>query len=191
MGGLKPSISAVLEKDDKDRKAMPLSNDTVRRRIDEMSDDIETQLVEKLKSRKISLQINALTVRGSETLLLTYVGYIDKGEFVEEILFCKSVDTTAADIYIYNKLKYYLDINNISMKNITSCAADGAPVMMGQKNGCLKLMKDEIPEMLIVHCVIHSENLVSKNISPVLNELLESVIKSINAIKANAKRKRP
>ncbi|XP_038674126.1 protein ZBED8-like [Scyliorhinus canicula] len=59
--------------------------------------------------------------------------------------------------------------------------------MMGKKNGCLKLMKDENPEMLLVHCVIHRENLVSKNISPVLNEVLKSVIKSINAIKANAK----
>ncbi|XP_071037949.1 protein FAM200C-like [Parasteatoda tepidariorum] len=44
------------------------------------------------------------------------------------------------------------------MKNITSCAADGAPNMMGKKNGCLKLMKDENPEMILVHCVIHREN---------------------------------
>ncbi|KFM83159.1 SCAN domain-containing protein 3, partial [Stegodyphus mimosarum] len=73
------------------------------------------------------------------------------------------------------------------MKNITSCAADGVPSMMGKKNGCLKLMKDENPEMVLVHCDIHWENLVAKNISPVLNEVLHSVTKCINAIKANAK----
>ncbi|XP_076042678.1 zinc finger BED domain-containing protein 5-like [Oratosquilla oratoria] len=188
---IKPSISAflktVLEKDDKDVKAMPLSNDTVKRRIDEMSEDIETQLVEKLKSRKFSVQMDEATVRNSEALLLTYVRYIDKGEFAEEMLFCKSLETTTTATDIYNKLKHYLDINMIPMKNITSCAADGAPVMMGKKNGCLKLMKDENPEMLLVHCVIHRENLVSKNISPVLNEVLKSVIKSISAVKANAK----
>ncbi|XP_038669045.1 SCAN domain-containing protein 3-like [Scyliorhinus canicula] len=166
---------------------MPLSNNTVRRRIDEMSEDIETQLVEKLKSRKFSVQMDESTVRDSEALLLTYVRYIDKGEFAEEMLFCKSLETTTIATDIYNKLKHYLDVNNIPMENITSCAADGAPVMMGKKNGCLKLMKDENPEMLLVHCVIHRENLVSKNISPVLNEVLKSVIKSINAIKANAK----
>ena len=44
------------------------------------------------------------------------------------------------------------------IKNITVCAADGAPNMMGKKNGCLKLMKDENPEILLVHCVIHSKN---------------------------------
>ncbi|GFV82501.1 uncharacterized protein TNCV_3982911 [Trichonephila clavipes] len=46
-------------------------------------------------------------------------------------------------------------VNDIPMKNITSCAADGAPNMMGKKNGCLKLKKDANPEMILVHCVIH------------------------------------
>ncbi|XP_071042039.1 SCAN domain-containing protein 3-like [Parasteatoda tepidariorum] len=188
---IKPSISAflktVLEKDDKDVKAMPLSNNTVSRRIDEMSEDIEKQLVEKLKTGKFSLQMDESTLMDSVAVLITYVRYIDKGHFAEEMLFCKRLESTTTSKDIYNKLKNYLDVNNIPMKNITSCAADGAPNMMGKKNGCLKLMKDENPEMILVHCVIHRENLVAKNISPVLNEILHSVIKCINAIKANAK----
>ncbi|CAB4063663.1 unnamed protein product [Lepeophtheirus salmonis] len=56
---IKPSISVllktVMEKDDNVVKAMPLSNNTVTsRRIDEMGEDIETQLVEKLKSTNFS-----------------------------------------------------------------------------------------------------------------------------------------
>ena len=100
--------------------------------------------------------------------MLTSVRYIDKGEFAEEMLFCKSLETTTTSTDIYNRLESYFDVKNIPMDDITSCAADGAPVMMGKKNGCLKLMKDENPEMLLVHCVIHRENLVSKTISPVL-----------------------
>ncbi|GFS69141.1 SCAN domain-containing protein 3 [Trichonephila clavipes] len=73
------------------------------------------------------------------------------------------------------------------MKNITSCAADGAPDMMGKKNGCLKLMKDANPEMIHVHCFIHRQNLVAKNISPVLIEVLHTVIKCVNVFKASAK----
>ena len=71
-----------------------------------------------------------------------------------------------------------------------SCAADGAPAMMGKKKGCLKLLKNENPNMLTVHCVIHRENLVAKKLSPVLNEILQSVIKCVNSIKANAKYER-
>ncbi|GFW49587.1 SCAN domain-containing protein 3 [Trichonephila clavipes] len=62
---IKPSISAflktVLEKDDNAVKAMSLNSNTVSRRIYEMGDDIETQLVEKLKPRYFSLQMDEST----------------------------------------------------------------------------------------------------------------------------------
>ena len=41
--------------------------------------------------------------------------------------------------------------------------------------------------MLLIHCVIHRQNLVSKKVSPVLNKTLNAVIKCINTIKANVK----
>ena len=127
------------------------------------------------------------TVSDSEALLLAYVRYIDKGKFAKNILFCELLETTTTATDIYNKLKHYLDVKNITMENITSCAADSAPVMMGKKNGCLKLMKDENPDVILVRCVIHRENLVAKIIFSELNTVLKSVMKFINAIKANAK----
>ncbi|CAB4059090.1 unnamed protein product [Lepeophtheirus salmonis] len=116
---------------------MPLSNNTVTRRIDEMGEDIETQLVEKLKSRYFSLQMDESTLRDSEVALLAYTRYIDKVEFAEEVLFCKSLEipTSAADIY--GKLTKYLHVNNIPMENIIYCAADGAPVMMCKEKAAL------------------------------------------------------
>jgi len=44
--------------------------------------------------------------------------------------------------------------------------------------------------MLAVHCVIHRESLVAKNVVPKLHEILHSVIKCVNFIKANAKTER-
>jgi len=168
-------------------KQCQLSNSTVSNRIDEMGQDVEQQLIEKLKSRKFSLQIDESTIRESESLLLAYVRYVDLEEFQEEMLFCESLETTTCAVDIYSKLNNYLDENEIPKTNIVSCAADGAPAMMGKKTGCLKLMKDDNPNTLAVHCVIHRENLVAKNISPELHEILHSVIKCINSIKANAK----
>ena len=92
--------------------------------------------------------------------MLAYVRYINKGEIAEEMLFCKSLETTttATDIY---KLKHYLDVKNIPIEKITSCAPDGAPVIMGKKNGSLKLMKDENQDMLLVHYVCYSQRKLS------------------------------
>ncbi|CAB4067508.1 unnamed protein product [Lepeophtheirus salmonis] len=126
-----------MEKDGNVVKDMPLSNNTVTRRIDEMSEDIETQLVEKLKFRYFSLQIYESTLRDREVALLAYARYIDEGEFAKEMLFCKSLETTTSAANIYGKLANYLDANNTHMENIISCATDGAPVMMGKKKAVL------------------------------------------------------
>ncbi|GFV62386.1 protein ZBED8 [Trichonephila clavipes] len=166
---------------------MPLSKYTVGRKVEEMGEDIEKQLVEKLKTRTFSVQMDKSTLRNSNAVLITYVRYIDKGHFAEEMLFCKRLESTTTSKDIFNRLKNYLYVNDIQMKNITSCIADGAPNMMGKKNGCLRLMKDANPEMILVHCVIHRQNLVAKNILSVLNEVLHTVIKCVNVIKVSAK----
>ncbi len=67
---------------------------------------------------------------------------------------------------------------------------DGVPTMFGKRNGRLKLLKDENPELFIIHCVIHRENLISKKSSLVLNEILNSVVICVNSIKSNAKSER-
>ena len=51
---------------------IPLSNDTVKRRQDEMEENLEEQLVEKLKVLKFLLQIDETTINNS-VLLLAYV----------------------------------------------------------------------------------------------------------------------
>ncbi|GFQ86541.1 SCAN domain-containing protein 3 [Trichonephila clavata] len=145
------------------------------------------QVVEKLKTRKFSVQLNESTLRDSEAVLIIYLRYVYKGNFAEE-MFCKSLESTTTSKDIFNKLKTFSDSNNIPMKNITSCASDGIPIMMGKENGYLKLMKEENSNMLLVHCVIHRENLVAKYISPVVNVIFNLAIKCINATKANAKR---
>ena len=47
-------------------------------------------------------------------------------------------------------------------------------------------MKNEIPNLLTVHCVIHRQHQVAKNICETLNESLRTIIKAVNRIKAHA-----
>ena len=144
---------------------MPLSNDTVHRRIDDIADDLEVQLVTILRTTKFFLALDESTVRDSEALLLPYARFQHNNKFVEEMLFCKSPKTTTTALDIYTVVKDYLSEINIPISNIMSTAADGAPTMMGRRNGVLKLLKYENPDMIVL-CVIHRENLVAGALSP-------------------------
>jgi hypothetical protein len=103
---LKIYLKTVLERGYEDYELLPLSNNTVNRRTDEISQDVENQLVLKLR-KKFSIQMDKSTIRDGEAVLISYVRYIDKDEFVEEFLFCLKLkgSTTARDIF--NILKNY------------------------------------------------------------------------------------
>ncbi|CAL1532704.1 unnamed protein product [Lymnaea stagnalis] len=66
------------KKSDKEVKGVRIRNNTVGRRIDEMSEDNEIQLVEKRKTKRFSLHMDKSTSRGSEAIVITHVRYIDK-----------------------------------------------------------------------------------------------------------------
>jgi len=83
-------------------KSLPLSNNTVARRIKEMADDVE-ELLAKLRYSEFGMAIDESTLRDSEALLMAYVRYIDKetDEFKEDLLFARHLvfDTKGLSIY--------------------------------------------------------------------------------------------
>ena len=75
---LKPSfeilIKAMLQQDLVSvLKALPLSNDSIRIRIDEMTSDVESQL----KTGKFSIQLDQSLVSNNKAILMAYVRFID------------------------------------------------------------------------------------------------------------------
>ena len=167
--------------------AVPLSNNTVRRYIDDITDDLEVQLVTILRTTKFSLALDESSARDSEVLLLAYTRIQHNNEFVKEMLFCKSLKTTTTALDICTVVKDYLSEKNIPVSNIVSTAADSAPTMMGHWNGVLKLLKDDNLDMITIFCVIHRENLVAGALSQELDQVMKGVIKVINFIKAHPK----
>ncbi|CAH2008546.1 unnamed protein product [Acanthoscelides obtectus] len=59
-------------------KRIPLSNNTVERRIDEMSSDIESFLCHYLQTTRFSIQLDESTLPDNAALLLAYVRLIKK-----------------------------------------------------------------------------------------------------------------
>ena len=75
-----------------------------------MSEDNETQLVEKQKSRYFSLLMAESTPRFSEVILLAYARYIDKGEFADKMIFRISLQNTISTADVHSTLNNYLYI---------------------------------------------------------------------------------
>lgn len=65
---------------------------------------------------------------------------------------------TTTSIDVHNKLTNYLGEAQISMKNVTPSVTGGSHVTMDNK--CVFFFFN--PEMLLVLCVTHRENLVKK-----------------------------
>jgi hypothetical protein len=167
-------------------KRVPLSNDTVRRRIDEMAGDVEAQLITKLQHQSFSLQIDESTLSDSQSLLLGYVRFIEAEDLREELLFALDLITDTKGETIFSSVKTYLKKQEIPLHNITSCATDGAPSMVGKYRGFTAFLKKEVPHVFNIHCIIHRQHLAAKKLSPELNETLTIVIRAVNFIKSHA-----
>ena len=81
---------------------VPLSASTVTRRIEEIAEDIETQLLERINtSLRYALQVDESTDVDNKALLLVYVRYLYQ-EDVHEDLLCRlslPTNTTGAELF--------------------------------------------------------------------------------------------
>lgn len=183
---IKEAISTVMERDPSPvMQAIPLSNDSVARRIKEMALDTEQQLCATLRENPFSIQLDETTM-DNNVLLMAYVRYMSERDVAEDVLFAKYLSTDTRGETIFRALSQYLLENSIPIANILACATDGAPAMVGRYRGFATLLKERVPQVLTVHCMLHRHNLVAKNISPSLHQSLNIAVRAINKIKAHA-----
>uniref|UniRef100_A0A8C4WVN9 Uncharacterized protein n=1 Tax=Eptatretus burgeri TaxID=7764 RepID=A0A8C4WVN9_EPTBU len=154
-----------------------LSNDMIRRRIDDMAADVCRQVCSEIKQSMLqaSLQLDESTDTALERKLIAVARYERKGKMKEELLFCNTLPTTktAADI-----------------KNFKHICTDGAPAMVGVRGGFVMLVKNEWPHVTSSHCSLHRYALASKTLPPRLLEVMDVALKVINFIRAKAKNHR-
>ena len=167
-------------------KSIPLSNNTVQRRVDEMATDIEASLCRIIRNTEFSLQLDESTLPGNESLLLGYVRFVHDGALHEELAIALTLDTNTRGETVFQEVKTYFEKNQIPLANVLSCATDGAPSMVGRYRGFIAFLKAANPNVITIHCVIHRQHLVAKNISGRLNHSLGTVIKAVNKIKVCA-----
>ena len=114
-------------------KRIPLSNNTVQRRVDEMSYYIESFLYYYLLI--FLLTAGRSTLPNNEALLLAYVRFIMDQEIHEKLLFVRTLTIDTKGESIFYVLKDYFIKKAIPLFNIISVATDEALAMVGRYCG--------------------------------------------------------
>lgn len=164
-------------------KVIPMSNDTVSRRIADISEDLHVQLMEKVKNSYFAIQVDEATDLLRDAHLICYIRFVDGEAMREELLFCEtfSADTTGESIF--RMIDTFLKDNDMSWCKCVGICTDGARAMSGKYTGLRGLIKKVAPEARWTHCIIHREALAAKGMTPELDEVLHVVLKTVNLIK--------
>jgi hypothetical protein len=174
----------------KQLRQIPLADNTVGRRINDISEDICDQLVSRLRTSKFAIQVDEATDIAKDAHLIAYVRYVGENNILEDILFCKPIPGRTTSIEIFNIMDSFFEENDITWNNCIGLCTDGAHSMSGHKAGLQALVKKKAPHAIWTHCMLHRAALVSKNMSEELNNIFTKITKIINYIKNSPLRSR-
>lgn len=146
---IKPSIlcaaELVLGKDSANKLSqISLSNDTVKGRIDELSQDIRDQTLNQVRASPVfAIQCDETTDIAQCSQLLMYARFVSGNNIKEEILFCHPMEscTTAEDIF--QDVSNFFQENQLSWDSLVGVCTDGAPAMLGLQSGLVTKVKEK------------------------------------------------
>ena len=170
----------------KKNKLVPLSNDTVCRRIGDMALDIHNQLNDRMKQREFSQQLDEATEGSRDAHLICYVCFVDFSDHnvVEELLFCKLFELGCRGIYLFNIINDFFSTNNLNWRNCISIWTDGDKAVSGSRYGLRSpIFKNVSQWPMWMHCMIHREALVARELSLKLGATVEISPKSLTSSK--------
>lgn len=178
----------MLSKQEADKlKSIPFSDNTIKRRIDDMAGDIREQIVEKLKkSPYFALQFDESTDVTDCAQFVVFVHFEADESIIEDILFCKALSANTTGQCIYDLFLESTRDYEIDWTKCIAICSDGAKAMTGNKSGLVAKLKSVMPNVTWIHCFLHRQALASKVLPPDLNDVFKEVIKVVNSIKGNA-----
>ena len=93
---------------EKEISRIPLSNDTIHRRILDLSENIDTNVQKKLEGSIFALIVDESTDISNSAQFLLFVRFINDDEIINQFLCCKEMPTTARGQDIFDMITGYL-----------------------------------------------------------------------------------
>ena len=174
---------------EKKLKQIPLSNDTVNRRIAKLSANIKEQVISELKNSPFgmfSIQLDETTDVASCSQLLVFCRYFTESDMKDNMLFCSALESTTKAVDVMQTLAKFFDQEELKWENLCGVCTDGAPAMLGARSGLQTLVRNHSPDAVSMHCMIHRQALASKTLPESLQDSLNIAIKTVNFIKNGA-----
>ena len=182
----KAMVAKLCGKDQaKKLSVVPLSNNMIRRGVDDMAEDILVQVIEEVKSSpvKFCLQFDESTDIASCAVLLGYIRYVHCNITKEELLLCENLTTTTKGEDVFNTVSRFLHCNGMDWHRVQQVSVDGAPAMMGGQRGLKDFVKRENPSIKVDHYAIYRYSLASKTLLASLKAVFDDVVRIVNFIK--------
>ena len=138
-------------------KAIPISDNSVQRRVDEMAEKVEDTLCNMLRTTEFSLQLDGSTLPGNESLLLAFVRFVKDESLVQELLFIRQLETDTKGESVFRVVEIFFKEKAIPLTSKLACATDRAQSMISRHRGFISFLKTAVPGVFTVHCVIHRQ----------------------------------
>uniref|UniRef100_A0A2S2QQH2 Zinc finger BED domain-containing protein 5 n=1 Tax=Sipha flava TaxID=143950 RepID=A0A2S2QQH2_9HEMI len=162
---------------------IPMSNDTITRRINDMSVDIKQHTVEKMKLSRFTLQVDDSTVSDGKCYMIGFVRFVVGYDIINQFLCLKELKTSTRGKDIFETINVFFENNGISWSDCVGICTDGAPSMTVNIKGFVTLAKMKNPLIVKTHCFIHREALMTKTLGSDLNSILINAVRIVNYIK--------
>ena len=183
-------MSAIVygKKEANKMQKISLSNNTVARRISEISKDQREQLIVRIKkSRKFAIHLDESTDITNKAYLLSYVRYIYNNDILEDLLFCQPFHGRTTGMDIFQMVDNFFQEVGLFWTDCVGVCTDGAAAMTRHTAGFhARVRSASDTSITFTHCMIHREALVAKKISPNLNAVVQNAVQIINFIKSRA-----
>ena len=133
--------------------------------MDYIADIEQENVVKTIKdSNFFSITMDGSTDIGTVEQEILYVRTVLKGEITSKFLKIDEPESTSSQ-NLYNVVKATIhDLGLIaSMGKLVGFGCDGASNMLGCKKGLAKLLKDDYPSTVVIHCLAHRLELAFKD----------------------------
>lgn len=130
------------EEAEKEVLKIPVSDNTVSRRIEHMSEDIEEQVLRQSRDSPLfALQLDESTDISGQAQLLIFIRIVSNEDIMENFLCCKTLSETTKGEDIFEIVDNYLKFANLLWEKCIGVCTDGAPAMTGSVKGFTSFAK--------------------------------------------------